>query len=275
MSSTATASPAREVLSSRWDGLSQHLLASIFVVNNDGTRQRDGFEISCPLTNASMEVVANWQSPFESMGPESRAPTLTAMLQSGTLANTLSALIGGGADEVTDTGAFRTRLSKEITEVGSELQGRTGMTKLNSTQVFGGAPPVKIHATAHFRAFKDAAVEVHAPLEALIRWSLPAKLATFGGIAGALQSFKNGQGVLKSILPSEAPPMVGLIYGGWGFSPMVIECVGVPLTGPRSKHGEMVQVSVDITLATLTALDAQDWKNTIQLSGPIRSSGRS
>lgn len=259
-----------EILSSKWGGLSRHLLASIFVVNHDGSRAADGFEVRCPLTDASMEVVANWQSPFEHMGPESKMPSLTAMVQSGTLEPYATALLGKAADGDAGLGA---KLSREITEFSRIGQGRTGMTKLNSTQVFNGAPPLKIQATAVFRAWKDPAVEVHAPIEALVRWSLAKKLAQSGGIAGALVALKEGQGFMKALLPSEAPPMVGFIYGGWGFSPMVIENIGMPLTVPRSKHGEMLSVSVSLTLATLTALDAGDWKNAIELKGAIQSFG--
>ena len=44
-----------------------------------------------PLTDASMDVVLNWQSPFEQAGPESRAPSIMAMLQSGEIQPVLSA----------------------------------------------------------------------------------------------------------------------------------------------------------------------------------------
>ena len=45
-----------------------------------------------------------------------------------------------------------------------QFEGRTGITKLNSTQVFTGMPPVKIQVTALLRAWRDSASEVEAPL---------------------------------------------------------------------------------------------------------------
>ena len=58
-------------LSSLWDGLSPHLIASIYEVVKTGddswgrTAQSDAATVLAPLTEASMEMVLNWQSPFE------------------------------------------------------------------------------------------------------------------------------------------------------------------------------------------------------------------
>ncbi len=271
--STSAADPTGEVFSSDWNGLSEHLLATIYAVDSNGARIGDGFTVKCPFTRADMEIAANWQSPFENTGPMSALPTLSGMLQSGAYAEPLAQMVGNGADPNTKFGAFRIQLAQELREGGRQLQGRTGMTKLNSTQVFTGAPPVKIQATAVFKAFADPAVEVHAPIEQLVRWSLPRRLAPAGGLLSIMQGME-GRSALDVLFPSEAPAMVALAYGGWNFAPMVIESVSMPLYVPRSKHGEMVEASMDLTFATLTAFDAQDWKNAIELKGPGRSNGR-
>jgi len=66
-------------LKSEWKlngkGLSPHLLAHFFEVDNeDGVWKRtdktDPATVVAPLTEASMEMALNWQSPFEQSGPE-------------------------------------------------------------------------------------------------------------------------------------------------------------------------------------------------------------
>lgn len=58
--------------------------------------------------------------------------------------------------------------------------------------------------------------------------------------------------------------MVGLEYGKQTFSPMVIESMSMPLTVPRSSDGDPLNVAVQLVLATLTALDADDWSRSRQ-----------
>jgi hypothetical protein len=199
------------------------------------------------------KLTANWQSPFEQSGAETRAPAIMALVQSGSIGS-LANLLGKGSED-----GIRSRLSQEITEFSQAAQGRSGMTKLNSTQVFTGAAPVKIPLTLHFRAFSDPIAEVRAPIDQLARWTLARQLAANGSIVQAIQNFTAGQGFLKSLLPSQAPQMVGLRFGGYAFSPLVIESMTHPLTVPRSSAGDPLHVTVQITLATLTALDQEDW----------------
>ena len=77
-------------LSSLWDGLSTHLIASFFEVAKIGddawgrTDKTDPKTVLAPLTEANMEVALNWQSPFEQAGPESKAPALMAITHHGT-----------------------------------------------------------------------------------------------------------------------------------------------------------------------------------------------
>ncbi len=246
------------ILSSKWGGLNKSLLASIYPVSAQGTRE-PGPEVQSPLSEGNVELSANWQSPFENLGAESKIPAIAGMLQTGTLQSYAETLFGKGTDD-----GYRARLAQEITEFSREAQGRSGMTKLNSTQVFTGAPPIKIPLTLHFRAFDNPASEVQAPIDQLSRWSLARQLAANGSLVQAIQNFTQGQGFLKSLLPSQAPQLVALRYGGQLFSPMVIESMGRPLTVPRTAKGEPLNVAVQIVLATLTALDAGDWTRSLQ-----------
>jgi len=242
-----------DVLSSKWTGLNPALLAAIFPVSAKGVAE-PGPSVVAPPTEGNLELTANWQSPFEQTGAESKLPALTAMAQTGVLGSYAPLLTGIGSDS-----GLLAKLAQELTNFSQEAQGRSGMTKLNSTQVFTGAAPIKIPLTLHFRAFDNPAAEVQAPIDQLAQWTLARQLAANGSLVSAIQALRDGKGFLKALLPSEAPQMVGLRYGGYTFAPLVIESMSHPLTLPRSSAGEALHVAVQIMLASLSALDRNDW----------------
>lgn len=119
----------RTVYTSHWDGLSPHLLATFYEVarNDDGIWEMtsDTPLVKAPLTESNLEMTLNWQSPFENAGPESKAPALLAMLQSGALQPVVDALIGNKkADGTVDASAAQ-RKSNEFLK---QFEGRTGIT---------------------------------------------------------------------------------------------------------------------------------------------------
>lgn len=259
--------PTAKVLSSKWDGLNPCLIAKFYPVKradngNDwmqsfGTRTLsaadnftvdDGYEVWTPITDGSQEMSLNWNSPFEGTGAESKVPTISAMLQSGSLTPDLAALFGS------------TVAAGDVGKLLRSATGRTGITKLNSTQVFSGMPPVKFSFTAHFRALIDPETEVRQPVTQLEQWAVPQYLANEGIIAGAL---RNGtkQSPLETIYPSVAPQILAMRYGDQTILPIVIESVSKPFTGPRSRKGEVLNVAVQLTVATLTAIDRRDIAN--------------
>lgn len=242
-----------KILSSKWTGLNPSLLASLYPCDARG-RQVDGPLVVAPLTEGTIELTANWQSPFEQSGADSKAPAITAMAQLGTLQSYAETFLGKGSD----TGALA-RLRQQLTEVSEAAQGRTGATKLNTTQVFTGSAPVKIPVTLIFRAFDNPAAEVTAPLDQLARWTLPRQLAPDGALVSAVQALRDGQGLLKALLPSVAPQMVALRHGGYTFAPLVIESMSRPIQVPRASDGQPLHVAVQLMLASLTAMDADDW----------------
>ena len=133
------------------------------------------------------------------------------------------------------------------------------MTKLNSTQVFTGAGPVKIPLTIHFRAYDDPRAEVQAPIDQLSRWVLAQSLAETGPILNVLKGLSGSRSAVEALLPSKAPQLVGLKYGGYTFSPLIIESLSQPITVPRTSDGAPLHVQVQMTLSSLTALDSEDW----------------
>ena len=264
MPDTKAPSLNANTLSSLWDGLSPHLIASFYEVVKTGddswgrTSQSDAATVLAPLTEANMEMVLNWQSPFEQAGPESKAPALMAMLQSGALQPIVDVMLPGNKSGTKTEGSAQQKSNEFL----KQFEGRTGITKLNSTQVFNGMPPVKITVTALFRAWRDSASEVEAPFNKLMEWALPIELSKDGSVlARAAETAKGDMGYVEALMPSKAPTRVALKYKGRIFSPLVIESIGMPLNSPVDASGRFVQLAVPMTLCTLTALDRKDWSN--------------
>ena len=245
-----SASPQLGVLSSLWDGLSPHLIASFFEVERAGSDWQpvpNGTTVKAPLVESSMEMTLGWQSPFEGAGADKGVPTLSAMMQSGAL-----------QPYVSDGGKASQTLGK--------FEGRTGITKLNSIQVFSGMPPAKIQVVALFRAWRDALNEVESPVNQLMRWALPQYLAPTGPVMALLEGIKQiasgkplDDAAADILLPSHAPCKIGMRYKGRILSPLVIESIGMPLNSPIDGSGRFVELAIPMTLCTLTALDRNDW----------------
>lgn len=259
---------ATKKLGSKWGSLSDRLLADIYPVGRDGLAQLDASSnithVVAPPTDANIELVGNWLSPFEGGGLGSKFPTLMAYLQSGALeafatANVVTSALGiGDADGKLDS-LLKSGVDK-LQSFSQSAAGRSSMTKLNSTQVFTGSPPVKIPLTLHFRAFDNPQDEVEKPIAQLAEWMLAQKLSETSAIVAAADNSTSGKGIVAAFMPSLAPQMVALSFGGYLFSPMVIESMAHPITGPRGSSGAMLHVSVAITFSTVTALDAEDWR---------------
>jgi hypothetical protein len=228
-----------EAISSLWDGLSPHLIASFYEVNRDGKRLDENMTVQAPLLDANIEVGFNWQSPFERVG-EDVLPTLQQLLQSG---------------------AVDTRVKEAAKTIDIDLQkyeGLTSITKLNSTQVFNGMPPVKLPVTLLFRAWRDSAKEVEKPLNQLMQWALPVSISKDSIIdRGAKLTSGN---VVSALLPSKAPTLIAMTYKNRTYKPLVIESLGVPIGSPIDKRGNFVELSIQVQLATLTAIDRKDWE---------------
>lgn len=251
---------AYPVLSSDWTGLSQHLIASFFPVRRvvEATsvrweREPNSVEVRAPITDGSLEQVATWTSPFENQTPDARLSSFSSMLQTGGFQAILNSL-----QKYFPADSFMNGAIDIATQQLDTLEGRTGLTKLNSTQVFTGMPPMKLSVTAHFRALYDPFAEVESPMGQLMAWTLPRKLAAQGIVGNAL-SGASKQGVLRTAYPSETPQFIALAYAGMLFKPLVIEGTPYPLTGPRDRNGRLINGTMTLSLATLTAIDKDDW----------------
>ncbi len=247
-------------LGSRWGGLSPALIATFFAVKKLPSENKETIrwvrdmsqpEVVAPLTDGHMETTLNWQSPFENVGPDQKFSSLSAMLQAGGFASVLSSLQAAFPD---------LQALNSAKSAAQSLEGRTNITKLNSTQIFSGMAPIKINVTAHFRAYQDADLEVRKPMNQLMSWALPQELAKDGPVAGAVAGH-------MAVFPSRVPQIIGMKYGDMLFAPIVIESIPYPITGPRSQGGILMQAASNLQLATLTALDAKDWETARKVRG--------
>lgn len=248
-------SATKTILTSLWDGLNDHLIAKFYEVDRKGSPIGD-VEVWAPLIDANFEMVLSWNSPFENAGPESKAPALLAMLQSGALQPFIDAIFGKS------NGADASEISKKSSEFMKQFEGRTGITKLNSTQVFTGMPPVKIPVTALFRAWRDPSKEVEDPIDQLTNWALPELLSPDGTIVSrGINAAKGNSGALDVLLPSKSPTMIAMHYKGRTYGPLVIESIGQPISAPIDFQGNYVSMAIPMTLCSISAIDRSDWKS--------------
>ena len=248
VSSLLTKVKADAIAVNSWNNLNPNLIASIYEVDHNGNVVQGTSVVQAVFSeDISLEASLNWQSPFEGAGAESKAPALMSMLQSGAFQPLIDS-IGGKAKEV-------------LQDTVNEARGRTGITKLNSTQVFSGMPPIKIQGNLLLRAWENPVKEVENPLDTLMRWSLPYFLAPEGTLLSNAFDFAQGNGktLIETIMPSEAPPLVAITYKGRTYAPLVIESINLPLGSPIDVNGNFVSMLIPITFATLTAIDGHDW----------------
>lgn len=248
-------------LGSNWGSLSPLLLARVFVCDSKGVADIKEYQgVYGAMEEGSFEATFNWQSPFENMGPETKAPALTAMLQSGSLVPVLNALQAVNPAPDSKIGSMIDAGADKLKAAVKELEGRTGMTKLNSRQVFSGMPPVRVNFSMVFRAISDAATEVEAPLQRLLEWVFPQELAEEGILSEVVQTARDVDSFIKALFPSKTPRLLGLTYAGRTWSPMVVESISYPLSGPKDAMGNFTDLTVQVNMATLTALDRPDIK---------------
>lgn len=239
-------------MSNSFTGLHPTLIAKIYpLTRSDDLGGWVSDKLATPVlaavSQASLELAINWQSPFEGAGVESSFPGLAQMAQAGMFQGIIKA--------VGDKAGLDTQAAENAAK---QMIGRTGVTKLNSTQVFSGMQPVKIQLTALFKAFRDPKSEVEDPIKTLQMWATPQKLAPDGVLATAANDWQG----IQSLMPSLVPKVVGIEYKNRTFLPFVIESISDPLDAPSDEFGNRVSAVIQMTICSLTALDRDDWAGT-------------
>ena len=197
-----------------WGNLNPKLLANIYPCDADGVVivSEANNVVRAPITDATFEATLNWQSPFEAPGPESKAPSLMAMLQTGHLATVIGALQAVNPIQNETINGVLNDSANQAKQLAKDLEGRTGITKLNSRQVFSGMPPIRIPVTLHLRAMTDPVREVLEPYRWLLRWALPQELAEDGILTEVIASTGSpNSSIIRAMFPSKAPMMVAMM----------------------------------------------------------------
>lgn len=243
---------------SNWTGLNKNLIATLQPMNFTIETSSDNKKqivyvndlaapvVAAPIkTDGSMEIQSTWTSAFEGEAQEAKRPLITSLIQSGQAAfgvESVSALLPQGAT------------SKATNQTMEGLVGRTSMTRLNSTQTFTGAPPIKLSVTMIFKAFTNPISEVLTPVATLASWALPQELAYSGVLLNAL----SGEVNFETMLPSKIPRVVCYRYANQVLKPMVIESLSIPSSYPMDSNGNPLYIEVQMQLGSLTGKDAND-----------------
>lgn len=238
-----------KALMSNWSGLEDRLLATFALAG--GPKDKD--VIRAPLTEYSgPQFVLNWQSPFENTGIEASASNSANLLQTGAASDILKQLASQISNEALQAIGRQIGIDASV----EQFRGRTGITKLNSTQAFAGMQPLKMTMKALFRAVSDPVAEVHDPINALINMSLPIVLENTSTVV--TRALQHGATLPSVLMPSLAPALIEFSYKGLKYSPMVIEAIEV--SDPPLAQNGWASAQVSMTLCSLTALDRADWK---------------
>ncbi|MFZ4540128.1 hypothetical protein, partial [Propionivibrio sp.] len=88
--------------------------------------------------------------------------------------------------------------------------------------------------------------------------ALPKKLADEAAILNMAKSPSVADG-FRAMMPSLSPTMIAMKYKGRIYSPLVIESIGQPMNSPVDKYGKYAELTIPMTLCTLTAIDRDDW----------------
>lgn len=265
---------AQKADDSRWGGINKNLLAQIYVVDKFGNKKGD-YIVEAAITEGSIELASQYSSPFDA-NPDQRMPTLMGMVQSGEAVSSLgnlanSALASDGffgfAANALKSGSEAVGFDTVLKSVGNAIQsveGRTNLTKVNSTLIFNSTQGVRLSLTLHLRAWEDAQKEVEEPISWLERWSLPAKLSKDGILVNVGNSIKEKgagiEGVFGGLFPSTVPPFIAITHAGRTYLPFLIESISTPLVTERDSNMNRLAVTVTLSVVSRTSWDANDIK---------------
>lgn len=238
---------------SNWGSIHPDLIAQFMQIDAKG--EPTGVAFAALVKDGNVEQSLEWRSPFENMNADSRNPVLTAFAQTGALGELTQAL--GGKSENGEQG--EKGKWQRLSDFSDAHAGRSGITKVNSRQVYSGHAPLKIEMTLILRAWQDPQSEVIAPFTALQQMAYPAKIAenVIDEAANGEREAGMGNTIDALMFPSEAPKFVRLTYKGETYPPLVIESIGKPLDAPYSPMGDIF-LEVPVSLQSYQSLDFAD-----------------
>lgn len=267
------------VLGPSWSrdfGLNPNLVAGITACDRHARTIPEANEVQVAFTEANLDHSADWGDPWANAGISSYLNNIANAAQSGVLTDVARALgpmrapsfEGDGLLDRAARALGIANLTQNLVDrynatrdqavaAANNLEGRSGLTKINSTLIFVAAKPVTLNATVLLKAFQNPAVEVEQPLAQLVGWLAPRKL----GDGSALVNLLKTGSLFDTAFPSLTPTMVSLRFGGIRLAPMVITAISEPLTAPRTASGARAAVVFQMAMQSLAAWDAEDHRN--------------
>lgn len=204
------------------------------------------------LTDGDISFESQWQTPFENSNPELKMPMLMAGLQTGQMVASFGTVSGAVLGEMSKG---ISSAMQPIAEFAKQVEGKTNLNKVNTTQVFLSTASVHLNLSIFFIAMKDARKEVENKLMHLQSWSLPAHLSQ-----GTVLTDLANQGI-KGLFSGIIPPFISLTTHGKTYLPFLLQSVSAPIVAPIDKDGNRLSLTVSLSLISRTAWDAQDVRN--------------
>ncbi|HAV3807781.1 hypothetical protein [Acinetobacter baumannii] len=230
-----------------YGSISKHKYAEFSLCDKEGNPIAGSPVIRALLTDGDKSIESQWQTPFENSNPELKMPMLMAGLQSGQLSQVAEQMQSNPIAQV---------LSKlGVQDAMQSVEGRTNLTKVNTTQVFLSTSSVRLNLSIFFLAFSDAKTEVEDRIMQLEAWSLPVSLSS----DSTLQNVVNDSNTtLEGLFSGVIPPFVSLTTHGKTYKPFILESVSAPIVAPIDEKGNRLSLAVNISLLSRTAWDSKD-----------------
>lgn len=267
----------RQADHTRWCDINKNLLAQIYTVDKRGFKTGHVI-VEAAITEGNFDLVNQYSNPFSGANLDQKFPTLMGAIQSGVGVATLGSLAQlttdvtnaaikkvAGSDNklLANLGQSITSLENQInkafegslidtiiTKTGQKiesLEGKSNLTKVNTTMIYVSTEPIRLQLTLFFRAWENAKMEVEDPIKQLQQWASPSEL---------------GESLLvNGLFPSKAPPFIAITHAGNTYLPLLIESISTPLVTERDSNMNRLAASVTLSLVSRTAWDASDIRN--------------
>lgn len=236
-----------------YGSISKHKYAEFSLCDKDGNPVASPI-IRALLTDGDKSIESQWQTPFENSNPELKMPMLMANLQTGQMLQA-AATLGENSPFISALSDMASGPLATAENALKSVEGRTNLTKVNTTQVFLSTSSVRLNLSIFFLAFSDARTEVEDKIMQLEAWSVPVSLSS----ESTLQNVVNDSNTtLESLFSGVIPPFVSLTTHGKTYKPFIIESVSAPIVAPIDEKGNRLSLAVNISLLSRTAWDSKD-----------------
>ncbi len=236
-----------------YGSISKHKYAEFSLCDKDGNPVASPV-IRALLTDGDKSIESQWQTPFENSNPELKMPMLMANLQTGQMLQA-AATLGENSPFISALSDMASGPLATAENALKSVEGRTNLTKVNTTQVFLSTSSVRLNLSIFFLAFSDARTEVEDKIMQLEAWSVPVSLSS----ESTLQNVVNDSNTtLEGLFSGVIPPFVSLTTHGKTYKPFIIESVSAPIVAPIDEKGNRLSLAVNISLLSRTAWDSKD-----------------